>query len=176
MGYVDKYTDNLFLHYSNWDLIDLDKLYPLTKIIVIKYDNNIVGTLSLTIDDETKKTPHYLVFGDIINKIKKENNLPINSYASVWRLIVNNKNAGDNRIVGSLFDYAANYLINNNIRYIFCDVNPKHVKFYVKIFKMDVISDERQEITLSKTPPSILLSWDTTNYNIWNKNKKRLGI
>lgn len=167
-NYITEQEDGIFRYGDKWDL-ENDRICNHSVTIICKKDGILVGTISMTFDSELG-LPVDTLYVDIINQYRDKNW----KLGCVWRLIIRFKE--DKECLKLLLSAIFNVAITNNLDFCFLEVNPKHVKFYTKLFKMKQCSEIKYQGKLSNSPPSVLLVWSKESKDHWIKNRKRLGI
>lgn len=135
MKYCDPQPDGMFKHYPHLDNISA------TSVFIIKDDEKIVGTNSITLDSPAG-LPVDEDFPKEVQKIRQEcqsNNIIL---ASSWRLVTctqARRNGFTMFMFINLIEQTIKTAIERNVNTCLFIVNPKHKKFYHKFLGLETI-------------------------------------
>lgn len=164
-GYILPNTTGRLKHYEYLDRI------PETTIFIITLDDKVVGTNSITIDNQLGlHVDCDKCFDNTISKIREKCKKESLTLGSSWRLITDHSLKNDPKIVLELMGKSLEFACKNNIHVALYTFNPKHEKFYSKILGLETI-DIGKCMALDDTPPAILMYSD---YRIMYEKWKRL--
>lgn len=165
-GYCKKNDKEELIHYPHLDNIEE------TTVIVVYEDENIVGTISLTLDGINKL---YIDedFPEETERIRQECFEKNKNLGCLWRLAtITDKN--NKAIICLLFNKTIEIMIDKEINICLFIVNPKHASFYNKIFGIIPVTTNVCK-SVSATGVLMIGEVNTIREN-WAKISKRWGI
>jgi hypothetical protein len=143
VGYISRRRSKTFCHNAALDRS------PLTTTLICKNQDELAGTISVTIDSEAG-LPSDKSFGEVTGRLRRNCDGPL---SGVWRFVTR-RNASPINLSCSLLNGAISILKQNQAKYVLVCIHPHHENFYIKHFNLSVIA-RGGEATFNQ--PAVLL-------------------
>jgi len=136
--------------------ITLYHALPTTKVLIVKKNNEVIATLTILLNSALG-LPIYSIYGNELSQFKQDKLLEIGSFASDPNFI---KYLRTIMVKFLIIVKHCTYVLDSD--YVCIAANPKHKKFYEKVFLFEKTADfkyyNNNENNIKKAPSILLIS------------------
>jgi hypothetical protein len=145
MGYATPQPDRRLVHYGDFDHL------PETTILVALRQDEIVGSMSLTLDG-----PWGLTVETDFKKVCDSLRYSGRSLAVIWRFVITKSENSSRQVLMALFQKVTAFALMEGVNTCLITVNPKHETVYQRLLNATVVSTNSFTKGLDQAPGVLL--------------------